>query len=223
MNRAWNGLAGDQTFHTHLALMSAIPFETKEDPCLRVEPMSYSMRAMVFAALFSIPVSAAVAAGSITLTSPAFKDNDMWPAKYSCDQPGPTVRGQNVSPPLTWANPPVNTKSFVLIMQDPDGGLGMGSYHWIAYDIPPSVTSIEEGRGSVEPTQWVGGNLGATTLYRGPCAPLGQGVHHYIINIIATDIAPRTLKPGLNHDELMKEIRGHALATASIVARFQRQ
>jgi Raf kinase inhibitor-like YbhB/YbcL family protein len=98
----------------------------------------------------------------------------------------------------------------------------MGSFHWIAYDIPASVNSIPEGAGSVSPTEWVGGNLGNIDHYRGPCAPLGQGIHHYVINIIATDIPPGTLKPGLTRDELMQAIRGHALGTASIIARYQR-
>jgi Raf kinase inhibitor-like YbhB/YbcL family protein len=184
--------------------------------------MKHALCKIFAALLFSVPTTVLWAADPLQLTSPAFKDDDLWPSKYACDVPGPSHVGENISPPVAWSNPPANTKSFALIMKDPDGGLGVGSFHWIAYDIPPSVNSIPEGAGSVSPTGWVGGNLGNTDHYRGPCAPLGQGIHHYVINIIATDIPPGTLKAGLTRDELMQAIHGHALGTASLIARYQR-
>ena len=78
----------------------------------------------------------AYAAEPFTLTSPAFKDGDVWPSKFAGADPShtnPPCPGQNVSPPLSWSNAPANTKSFALVMQDTDGGKGLGFYHWIAY------------------------------------------------------------------------------------------
>ena len=186
--------------------------------------MTRALRTFAVAVTFIIPATFAWAADPFTLTSSTFRDGDIWPSKYAgADAKPPACRvGENVSPPLAWSNAPPNTRSFALIMQDPDGGFGLGSYHWIAYDIPPSRTSIAEGEGSVSPTAWVGGLNGrGRNHYTGPCAPTGQGFHHYMINLIATDFAPGTLKPGLTHDELMQALRGHALGTAGIVGRYQ--
>src|ERR1035437_1634497 len=103
------------------------------------EIMKRARGIFVAALVFAIPASVSWGADLLTLTSPTFKDNDIWPSKYACADPGPPPRpGENVSPPLAWSNPPANTKSLALIMQDPDGGFGLGSVHWVAYDIPPT-------------------------------------------------------------------------------------
>src|SRR5438132_497000 len=110
--------------------------------------------------LAGLTTQLALAAEPFTLTSPAYKDGDVWPSKFAGSHPSrsnPPCPGQNVSPPLTWSNAPAGTKSFALMMVDPDGGNGLGAIHWIAYDIPPSKTSFAEGEGSVSPKDWVGG------------------------------------------------------------------
>ena len=71
------------------------------------------------------------------LTSSAFKHNETIPSKFTCE-------GENISPLLEWTGPPVGTKSFVLIVDDPDAPLEIW-YHWIVYNIPPEVNKLEEG------------------------------------------------------------------------------
>jgi Raf kinase inhibitor-like YbhB/YbcL family protein len=170
--------------------------------------------------------TAALAAEPFAVASSAFKDGDVWPSKFAGSDPSrtnPPCPGQNVSPPLTWSNAPPATKSFAIIMYDPDGGNGLGVAHWVAYNIPPSKTALAEGEASKPPTDWTGGknNLGHGH-YFGPCGPAGHSLHHYIITIIATDVEPGKLRPGLTRDELLAELKGHALAPASIVGRFTR-
>ena len=82
-----------------------------------------------------------------TLSSPAFSDDGMLPLKYAggtlC---GKDSHGGNISPPLAWSNPPPGTKSFAVIMIDPDGRRGLGSVHWVAYGIPGRSNRLERRR-----------------------------------------------------------------------------
>ena len=168
----------------------------------------------------------ALAADPFTLTSSAYKDGDVWPSKFAGADPSrtnPPCPGQNVSPPLAWSNAPGNTKTFAIVMYDPDGGNGTGAVHWVAYGIPPTKTSLAEGEASVSPKDWLAGknNVG-TDHYFGPCGPAGHALHHYIITVMATDMEPAALKAGLTRDELLNALRGHSLAPASIVGRYTR-
>ena len=82
-----------------------------------------------------------------TLTSPAMKDDAMLPVKYAgAETCGAGSPGKNVSPPLAWANAPPSTKSFALMIVDPDGRRGLGSVHWIAYNIPANLPGDQRGR-----------------------------------------------------------------------------
>jgi Raf kinase inhibitor-like YbhB/YbcL family protein len=163
------------------------------------------------------------AAEPFTLTSSAFKDGDMVPAKYAGAYPGRECGGQNVSPPLAWSNAPKGTKTFAIVVYDPDGGRGTGSNHWVAYDIPGTQTSFAEGEASVAPKDHVGGkNTLGIDYYFGPCGPSQDSPHHYIFTLIATDLAPGTLPPGLTREELLQKLRGHALGPATIVGKYVR-
>jgi len=168
----------------------------------------------------------AQAAEPFSLTSPAFRDGDVWPTKFAGSDPSrtnPPCPGQNVSPPLVWSNAPAKTQSFAIMMFDPDGGNGTGSVHWVAYGIPTVKISLAEGEASVSPKDWLGGkNSVGSDHYFGPCGPAGHALHHYVITMIATDLEPGALKPGLTRDELLVQLRGHALAPASIVGRYTR-
>jgi Raf kinase inhibitor-like YbhB/YbcL family protein len=166
------------------------------------------------------------AAEPFVLTSPAVADGAMLATRYAGADPSrvPPCGGENVSLPLQWANAPAATRSFAIVMQDPDGGRGTGSDHWVAYGIPPDRTSLAEGEASVAPTDWTGGrNTIGTDHYFGPCGPAGDAPHHYVITLIATDLAPGALEPGLTRGQLLQKLRGHALAPASLVVRYVRQ
>ena len=172
------------------------------------------------------PAGTVPADGPFTLNSPALKDGDVWPSKFAGSDPSRTSSpcpGQNVSPPLSWSNAPSATQSFAILMFDPDGSNGLGVVHWVAYDIPPSKMSLSEGEASESPKTWIGGkNVVGSDRYFGPCGPAGHALHHYIITVVATDIPPGILMPGLTHAELTQQLRGHALAPASIVGRYTR-
>ena len=163
-----------------------------------------------------------------TLTSPAFADDGTLPIKYAggvlC---GKDSRGGNVSPPLAWSNPPAGTKSFAVVMVDLDGRRGLGSVHWVAYGIPAAQTGLKEGDGNTPPPAGAGivdgKNSRGTLGYTGPCGPPVDAPHHYIIDVLALDLAPNGLEAGLDHDKFMYAIVGHSLGPASLVVRYRRE
>jgi Raf kinase inhibitor-like YbhB/YbcL family protein len=132
-----------------------------------------------------------------------------------------TCGGQNISPALAWSHAPADTKSFAVIMDDPDAAMGRGGNHWITYDIPPAATAIARGDAD-KPGKFVGGNSGNKLAYHGACAEPGAKAHHFIFMVYALDIALGTLKVGLTKAEFVQQIQGHNLAEASIMARYQR-
>jgi hypothetical protein len=165
----------------------------------------------------------AEAAESFILTSPAFKDGTPMPGKHGNNTPGnANCVGENLSPPLAWSNPPAATKSFAITMVDPEGRGGTGVVHWIAYGISASVTSFAEGEGSKPSSKYVGGKGsagGGATTYMGPCPPPGAP-HHYTFILIATDLEPAALAPGLTREELYAKLSGHAKGATGLVGLF---
>jgi Raf kinase inhibitor-like YbhB/YbcL family protein len=161
-----------------------------------------------------------------TLSSPAFNDNGMLPLKYAggvlC---GSDSRGGNISPPLAWSSPPAETKSFAVLMIDPDGQRGIGSVHWVAYGIPAERKELKEGEGGMPPTADItnGKNSRGAMGYTGPCGPPVDAPHHYVIDVIALDLAPDAFQPGLDREQLLKSIAGHSLGPASLVVRYRRE
>src|SRR5215469_17564306 len=130
----------------------------------REETMRARLTVAALIAGLAAQTGMAFAADPFAVTSSAYKDGDAWPAKFAGADPSrtnPPCPGQNVSPPLAWSNAPAATKSFAIMMFDPDGGNGRGSTHWVAYDIPTSKTSLAEGEASTPPKDWVGGKNNA--------------------------------------------------------------
>lgn len=166
------------------------------------------------------------AAKLFTLSSPAFPDNAVLPLKYAggslC---GKDSRGGNISPPLAWADPPPGTKSFAVVMIDPDGRRGLGSVHWLAYNIPASRTALQEGDGGNPSPADVtpGKNSRGTPGYTGPCGPPADAPHHYVIDVLALDLAPGALPANLDRDQLFQALGGHSLGPASLVVRYRRE
>src|ERR1700740_705747 len=103
----------------------------------------------VAAASILLLAGSAYAAEPFRLSSSAFKDSKLMPKKFAgAAKPNPNCVGENISPPLAWANPPAGTVSYALVMTDPEGRNGLGVDHWHAYGIPASVTSFAEGETS---------------------------------------------------------------------------
>src|ERR1700681_2639243 len=147
----------------------------------------------------------ALAQGAFTLSSPSFKDGGRLAVKNAGNnKANPNCIGENISPAFSWANPPEGTKSFALMMFDPEGRPPGGVSHWVAYGIPASVTGFAEGEVSKPSDKYVGGkSTQGVGFYSGPCTPPGTTPHHYTFVLIATDFDPKELPPGLTRDELI--------------------
>lgn len=159
------------------------------------------------------------------LGSPALPDNGVLTSRNAGNiKTNPNCGGDNVSVPLSWANAPEKTRSFVLLMDDQAGRGGLGVAHMVVYGIPTSVTSFAEGELSAPPVggRFVAGRSTTGVLgYFGPCPPRGNALQHYVFTLIATDLEPGALAPGLGKDEVLKALQGgRALRAASFVTRY---
>src|SRR3954471_19345592 len=126
---------------------------------------------------------------ALTISSPAFTDGGNIPSKFTCDA-GQT----SPSPALTWKDAPAGTKSFALVMDDPDVTQIPGGFvHWVLYDIPATTMELPEGFtvGSLR-ASCVTGMRGAG--YMGPCPP--TGANHYRFKLYALDVEKLGLAEG---------------------------
>lgn len=153
------------------------------------------------------------------LYSSAMRSFGYMPEKYVGNNPNGNCKGGNVSLPLSWANAPAGTKSFAITMFDPVPRASMGFVHWVAYDIPGDSKGLKEGEANSDTAFGAGKNGTGKVGWAGPCPPPTDYPHPYIITLIATDIAPGTLQPGMNRDALLAALQGHALATTTFIAR----
>ena len=171
------------------------------------------------------------AAEVFALTSTSFKDGTMLPKKVAnstANVPNnPNCVGEDVSPQLSWTGVPDGTKSFAILMIDPEGRGGAGVNHWVAYGIPASLTSFAEGEVSKPSEKYVGGkSTQGVGFFSGPCTPPGVSPHHYTFVLVATDLDPKELPPGLTKDELVAKLvppapaASHAKGTAGLVGLF---
>jgi Raf kinase inhibitor-like YbhB/YbcL family protein len=158
------------------------------------------------------------------MTSPGMPDNTVLARKYGGTNPrNPNCLGDNVSPALEWVNPPGKTRSFVLLMDDQAGRAGLGVSHAVIYGIPASVRSLAESELSAPPTagRFVAGKNTLGMQYLGPCPPRGNALQHYVYTLVATDLEPGALAPGLAKDEVLKALQGgRAVGAASLVFRY---
>ena len=183
--------------------------------------MQASKTGLLATILFAVS-GAAFAAEPFRLTSPGLDDNAVMPQRMGgAAASNKNCLGQNVSPALAWNRGPEGTKSYVITMVDSAGFFGQGADHWIAYGIPASVEKFDEGQVSKpQPFVVVGKNSPNTDAYFGPCPSPGTGHHHYMFTMVATDLEPDALKPGLTRAELLKAIAGHGKASAGLVLRM---
>lgn len=155
---------------------------------------------------------------NFTLSSSEFRNMGPIPVRFSCE-------GENISPPLCWSHLPAGTKSLVLIMDDPDApdpaSPKITWVHWVLYNIPPSLTGLEEGAGN----RAIGRNIleGVTSRnrsgYGGPCPPLGT--HRYFHKLYALDTALPDLHSPAKAD-LEKAMKGHVLGEAVLIGTYRK-
>ena len=156
---------------------------------------------------------------AFSLTSSAFAPDGEIPTAYTCE-------GRDVAPPLAWSGAPAGTKSFALVVDDPDApdpkAPKMTWVHWVLYDLPPGTTSLPEGATSrsLPAGTREGKNDWKRTGYGGPCPPIGR--HRYVHKLYALD----TVLPDLNEPtraQLEKAMEGHVLARAELVGTYQKK
>lgn len=156
------------------------------------------------------------ALSDLKLESSAFDAGGAIPKKH-------TGEGEDVSPALTIRQVPQGTKAFAVVCHDPDAPLvspggTYGFVHWVLYNIPASVTSLEEGVTGFTSGKNDFGNTG----YGGPMPPPGHGKHHYFFWVLAlNDDAP--LKEGLSLWELLREIEPRVIGMNRLVGTYRRE
>ncbi len=146
--------------------------------------------------------------GTLSISSKAFSHRDKIPMKY-------TGEGADISPPLTLSGIPTEAKSLVLVVDDPDAPRGTFD-HWIAWNIPPETTMLEEGAD----VPFEGKNHFGETRYRGPLPPPGPA-HRYFFKIFALDTLLE-LPQGSTKEEVMEAIEGHVIAHTELIGMYQR-
>ncbi|HXK94902.1 MAG TPA: YbhB/YbcL family Raf kinase inhibitor-like protein [bacterium] len=151
---------------------------------------------------------------TISVTSSAFQEGAMIPKKYTCD-------GENVSLPLQWGPVPPETKSLVLISDDPDAPAGTW-VHWVLFNLPPTETGLPE---HVPPGKTLNNGAAQGTNdfrklgYGGPCPP--GGTHRYYFKLYALD-TKLDLQPGATKPQVEKAMRGHILAQGQLMGKYKR-
>lgn len=149
-------------------------------------------------------------ASCMQITSPVFKNGDMIPKKYGLDF-------ENVNPPLAWSDVPDGTRSFALIMDDPDVPAAVGVPvwdHWLVWNIPAHLRAISEAW-SVEGVR--GSGTRGELEYTGPRPPDRE--HRYFFRLYAFDTF-LSLPEGSNKAEVLEAMHGHVLAEAELMGRF---
>ena len=153
---------------------------------------------------------------ALVLSSPAFANGQKIPTKYTCD-------GKNVSPPLQWSGAPSETRSFVLILEDPDAPSGVFR-HWAVYNLPPECTALPEGvgKGSRAAQLEQGVNDFGHARYDGPCPPAGHGTHHYHFRLAALDTPRLAVAPAAKVADIWQAAAPHNLAETELVGTYAR-
>ena len=133
-------------------------------------------------------------AAPFTLTSTSFKNGGNIEQKNAGNIMGCT--GESKSPALEWKNAPEGTKSFALLVHDPDAPTGgAGFWHWIVYNIPAGTTSLPEG-GPLPPGAVQGNTDMGKPGYIGPCPPPGSPKHHYNFMLYPLKVEKLDVPPG---------------------------
>ena len=151
---------------------------------------------------------------SIELKSDSFTNEGSIPSQFTC-------MGSDISPALTWGEPPQGTQSFALIMDDPDAPAGTW-VHWVMFNIPAAARGLAEAVPSEEtlPDGSIQGrNSSGNIGYNGPCPP--SGTHRYFFKLYSLDEV-LGLSPGADKVELLKAMEGHTLAQGELMGTFSR-
>ncbi len=154
------------------------------------------------------------ALSDMQLTSPAFEDGGAIPARF-------TGEADDVSPALAWQGAPSEARAFAVICHDPDAPLlkagQYGFVHWVLYNIPASVTSLDEASSGHTQGHNDFGNAG----YGGPMPPPGHGEHRYYFWVLALD-SDQSFEPGLGLWDFLRQAEPHVIAMNRLVGTYRR-
>jgi Raf kinase inhibitor-like YbhB/YbcL family protein len=156
---------------------------------------------------------------ALSLRSPSFEPQGEIPAKHTC-------QGGDASPALAWSDAPAGTKSFALIVDDPDAPDPRAPkttwVHWVLYDIPAAASALPEGATAAAlPAGTLEGiNDFKRAGYGGPCPPIGR--HRYVHKLYALDVVLGDLR-GPTKAALEKAMAGHVLAEAQLVGTYEKK
>ena len=152
---------------------------------------------------------------ALTLESDAFKDGERIPDRY-------TGVGEDISPALKWSDIPSGTKSFVLIMEDPDASGGVW-VHWVMYEIPEDFLSLDENvPKETFITQAIrqGVNGFRKVGYKGPYPPPGA-THRYVFKLYALNVIP-DIPPAATKDAVMEKMKGRVIEETTLTGLYSR-
>jgi Raf kinase inhibitor-like YbhB/YbcL family protein len=150
-----------------------------------------------------------------TITSPAFQNGEVIPLRYTRD-------GENLSPPLEWRDAPPETKSYMLIVEDPDAP-SRTFRHWAMYNIPASETGLPEGASGQGPGKAGEGVNGfRNARYDGPQPPKGHGPHHYHFRLAALDVPRLDIPASARAEDIWTTAQPHVVAEAEVVGVYER-
>ena len=152
---------------------------------------------------------------ALSVASPAFPNGQRIPDRYS-------KGGGNVSPPLQWSDAPRNTRSFAVVVEDPDAPRGIFR-HWAVYNVPPAYQGLDEDSGgakSVTTLETAVNDFG-NRAYDGPQPPHGHGMHHYHFRVLALDVPELSLPSQASIEDLLHAAQPHVIAEAETVGTFQ--
>jgi Raf kinase inhibitor-like YbhB/YbcL family protein len=152
---------------------------------------------------------------AFTITSTSFQSGGDIPKKFTCD-------GADVSPELSWTNPPAGAQSFAVLSDDPDAPVGNWN-HWVLFDLPPATSNLPEGVAKMDELPG-GGRQGRNDFrkigYGGPCPPPGKP-HRYYFRLFALDKV-LNLNPGSTKPEVEQAMQGHILGQAEWMGKYRR-
>ena len=173
---------------------------------------------------FAVASSSAAAQPTFTLTSNTLGGQATTREVFD----GFGCTGANVSPQLAWTDAPEGTQSFAVTMYDPDAPTGSGWWHWLVFDLPATATELPAGAGSTAPDGLPAGAVQSTTDYGapgygGPCPPVGDAPHQYVITVYALDTDSLGLPADATPATVGFTLGNHTLAKASIVAYYDRE
>jgi Raf kinase inhibitor-like YbhB/YbcL family protein len=136
------------------------------------------------------------------------------PRRYTCD-------GEDIPPRVQWTDEPASTKSFAVIVDDPDAPGGTWT-HWLVWDIPAGVRSLSPETQKIQGVK-SGTNDFGKRGYGGPCPPRGRGPHRYFFRVFALNVASLELREGANRMPVEEAIHRHLVAEASFMGRYERK